>query len=274
MIVSRRLLLGAAVVLAGSGSYLLGRSTPKEDALADPDACAAKLGRQQGLTIGFGDPSTFYVPPYLPADAPVEGVVLSAADHTAVKDSLRGIARAFEAYPEQCLGRIIKAIFIAGKILIDGAEAGGTYGLDWIFLAAPSNVSAETRQLTAELGVHHETSSFIWLRNDALQRAFTALEPAGWQFQNSATDQIARNAQTAPPVETGFLSAYGATSSENDFNTYAEIVFSDPGRLIKLAESVPVIARKLALTLDSYVAIDERLRETFARNGLLKAARR
>ena len=114
MIVSRRLLLGAAVVLAGSGSYLLGRSTPKKGAIVDPDAYAAKLGRQQALMIGFGDPSTFYLPPYLPADA---------------------------------------------------------------------------------------------------------------------------------PVETGFLSAYGATTSENDFNTYAEIVFSDPQRLIKLAESVPIIAK-------------------------------
>ncbi len=114
LIVSRRLLLGAAVVLAGSGSYLLGRSTPKKGAIVDPDAYAAKLGRQQGLMIGFGDPSTFYLPPYLPADA---------------------------------------------------------------------------------------------------------------------------------PVETGFLSAYGAKTSENDFNTYAEIVFSDPQRLIKLAESVPIIAK-------------------------------
>jgi hypothetical protein len=164
--------------------------------------------------------------------------------------------------------------FIAGKILINGTEVGGTYGQDWIFVASPRNMPAETRQLVAELDVHHETSSFIWWRNPALQTAFKAQEPVGWSFQNDAAAQVARGQGADPAIETGFLSAYGATTSENDFNTYAEIIFSDPARMKDLAKKVPLIAKKVGLVLAAYIAIDPRLNETFSRTGLLEAASR
>ncbi len=269
---TRRLALSAAFLLGSGGVWLLSR--PLRGEAIDIDVMAATLGERQGVKIGFGDPTGFFVPPYLAADAPVQGVAFQPVERDAVADSLKGIAKAFDAYPEKCLGRIIKAIFIAGKITIDGAEAGGTYGLDWVFLAAPKNVSPETRALTAELGVHHETSSFLWIRNPKLQRDFTALAPAGWRFQDTAADEISRNGNSAPAPETGFLSAYGATTAENDFNTYAEILFSDPDRMKKLAEATPLVAKKLALVAAAYVAADARLDEQFRKSGLSKIGMR
>jgi hypothetical protein len=264
---SRRLALAGTLLLAGGGAFLLDdfARDRADDIVPDP----VGLGEQQNVKIGFGDPATFYVPPYLPADARVNRVDFEPADPNAVMDSLRGIARAFRAYPDRCLGRIIKAIFIVGSIRVDGVEAGGTYGHEWIFLAAPRAASPGTRRLTAQLGVHHETSSFLWLRDPALQRAFINLTPMGWRFMDNTADAIAVADAAAPPPETGFLSAYGATSAENDFNVYAETVFSDPGRLRNLAERIPLIARKLALVLDAYIQVDERLQGTFRRNGLL-----
>jgi hypothetical protein len=168
----------------------------------------------------------------------------------------------------------IKAIFIADSIRVDGVETGGTYGLDWIFLVAPRDSSPKMRVLTAELCVHHETSSFLWFRDPELQKAFTGLEPADWHFTTTAAGQIAGGKAVAPPIETGFLSAYGATTSENDFNIYAETVFFDPERLKNLAGRIPLVAQKLALVLDAYIRVDERLRDTFSHNGLLQVARR
>jgi hypothetical protein len=265
-------MLIAALAMAGGGAYLLDR--PADGEIGDLDAFARTLGERQGLVIGFGDPKSFFVPPYLAADAEVQGVTFDPADRGMIDASLKGIAKAFDAYPEKCLGRIIKAVFIAGKILINGTEVGGTYGQDWIFVASPRNMPAETRQLVAELDVHHETSSFIWWRNPALQTAFKAQEPVGWSFQNDAAAQVARGQGADPAIETGFLSAYGATTSENDFNTYAEIIFSDPARMKDLAKKVPLIAKKVGLVLAAYIAIDPRLNETFSRTGLLEAASR
>ncbi|MGN8024312.1 hypothetical protein ACTJJ7_26740 [Phyllobacterium sp. 22229] len=272
MRISRRVLLGMAVALAGAGAYLITR--PAGDDAGDLEGVADALGRRQGLIIGFGNPKSFFAPPYIEADAAVEGVVFDPVDRDMVAASLKGIARAFNAYPEGCLGRIIKAIFIAGKITIDGAEVGGTYGQDWIFVAAPRNTSAETRELAAELGVHHETSSFIWWRNSALQAAFIAQEPADWTFQTSAMNQVASGHAVDPPVETGFLSAYGATTSENDFNTYAEIIFSNPSRMRDLAARVPLIAKKLNLVLNAYTQVDARLADSFSKMGLSTSTNR
>ena len=265
-------------MLSGGGLLLLSVPERKRGNNVALDAAelkeyAAKLGERQNVKIGFGDPETFYVPPYQPADAKVEHVSFTPADPGVVPDSLRGIARAFDAYPDKCLGRIIKAIFIADSIRVDGVEAEGTYGPDWIFLAAARGASPGTRAVNAELGVHHETSSFLWLRDPELQKAFTGLEPAGWHWTTNSTDEAAGANAAEPPLETGFLSAYGATTAENDFNTYAEIAFSDPGRLKNLAGHMPLIARKLALVLDAYIRVDERLRDAFSRNGLLQVAR-
>ncbi len=278
MNLTRRVMLGTALAMAGGGAYHLGKSPGNtgleadDEKISDLEGYARVLGEQQGLVIGFGDPKTFYVPPYMPEDAKVQNVLLSPVDREAVSDALKGIGKAFRAYPEQCLGKIIKAVFIAGKILIEGTEAGGTYGQDWIFVSAPRDMPPATRRLSAELVVHHETSSFPWLRSSALQAAFQALEPADWAFQTSTADQIAFASRPTPPVESGFLSSYGATTSENDFNTYVEILFSDPARMKNLAGRVPLIATKLALVLETYIKIDGRLRETFAGTGVLAAA--
>ncbi|MBA8903621.1 hypothetical protein [Phyllobacterium sp. P30BS-XVII] len=270
MRLSRRVVLVAALAMAGGGFYLLNRPTGSEN--DDLEGLARKLGEQQGLTIGFGDPKTFFMPPYVAADAQIEGVAFEPVDRAMVTASLKGIAKAFDAYPEKCLGRIIKAIFIAGKIVINGAEVGGTYGQDWIFVASPRNLPDESRQLTAELDVHHETSSFVWLRNSPLQAAFKAQEPADWRFETDAADQVSRGQGANPPIETGFLSAYGATTAENDFNTYAEVIFSDPARMKDMASKVPLVAKKLNLVLRAYMEIDPRLHETFSRMGLLAIA--
>jgi len=277
---SRRLVFIGALWLA-SGAFLLSKSGRKRGSDAALNAArlgeyATRLGERQNVKIGFGDPETFYVPPYRPAVAQVQGTIFERVDLGAVPDSLRGIARAFDAYPDKCLGRIIKAIFIVGSVRFDDTEAegGGTYGPDWIFLAAPRDASPGSRALTAEFGVHHETSSFLWLRDPELRKAFRDLQPADWHWATNTTDELAGADAAAPPLETGFLSAYGATTDENDFNIYAETVFFNPARLKNLAGRLPLIARKLALVLDAYIRVDERLRDTFSRNGLLQVARR
>ena len=44
-----------------------------------PEDHAARLSREYGLIVGFGEPSTFYTPPFGPKDANFEDVELDAA---------------------------------------------------------------------------------------------------------------------------------------------------------------------------------------------------
>jgi hypothetical protein len=264
---SRRLTLGAGLLCLGAGVALLGKQACSDEDEPAPDP--SQLGKRQNVKIGWGDPTTFYVPPYLPVDAVVDRVTFKPVTPAAALDALRGIARAFRAYPPGCLRRIITAIFIAGEIRVDGVVAGGTYWRDWIFVEASKDLRPETRALNTEIAVHHETSSHLWLPDTGLQQAFLALEPADWQYAATVAEAMRMGREQAPPLETGFISAYGSTSPENDFNTYAQTIFHEPTRMKSLARAHPLIARKLALVLDAYIRVDDRLRDTFSQNGLL-----
>jgi len=66
----------------------------------------------------------------------------------------------------------------------------------------------------------------------------------------------------------GFLSAYGATSVENDLNVYAETIFTDAERVVRLAKSQPRVARKAGLLMGAYTNLDPRFKALFAGFGL------
>jgi len=198
-----------------------------------------------------------------------EGSVTAAAPKV-LPWALDGIERALDAYPEGFYGHHCSTIFVCGSLTFEGRPAGGGYveGQDWIILAAPPEHGQETIETTSELGVHHEFSSIVWARSLTLPGRWATLIPPGQVFAEStgrALDMV-----DTPPLspETGFLSAYGATSAENDFNTYAETVFTEPARLVDLADHHRTVAAKLALVLESYIDLDARMEAVFRQLGL------
>lgn len=63
-------------------------------------------------------------------------------------------------------------------------------------------------------------------------------------------------------------SAYGATSFENDFNVYAERIFTEPAEVARLAALHPLVRRKLDALIAAYAAIDPRMIDTFRQLGV------
>ena len=233
----------------------------------DPAKRARAISREQGIFVGYGDPATFYVPPYLPEDAKLPRVEMRLAERAALLPALEGIEASLRQYPPGFVAKLIKAIFIAGWIAIDGIEAGGTYGYAWVLLAAPITIGAANITLTCRLGVHHELSSFVYNRDDTA-RLWGETHPKNWRFATSTKLEIGRAKQSAPSPETGFLSAYGATTPENDFNVYAEKMMTEMPVVMQLAKQVPLIARKVAFVRQRYVEIDPRMDEVFSQMEL------
>ncbi len=261
----RRALLTGAAGLAAAGGFLLrpGGAKSREDEAAR----ATRLGAAQGIRIGFGDPATFYTPPYRPEDAKVPYVEMTAAEPAAIAPALDGVEAALAQYPSGFMKKLIDAIFICGRMTIEGAPAGGTYGPAWVLLAAPLEIGAASITLTCRLGVHHELSSFVYIRGDLAAR-WAAMLPEGWDFASSSAGELARASGAAPPEETGFLSAYGATSPENDFNVYAEKMTTEMDSVMRIARRCPRVRQKAELVRKSYAAIDPRMDEAFKQLGM------
>ena len=64
-------------------------------------------------------------------------------------------------------------------------------------------------------------------------------------------------------LDRGLLNQYSETSVENDFNTYAEVIFTEPKRMKKLIKKYPVIHRKYQIFKAFYLAIDPGFSKAF-----------
>jgi hypothetical protein len=268
----RRIVVLAAGLAAGLGGAALLwpiRRVPDAAALL---ARADQLGGAHGILIGYGALGSFFVPPFTAQDAVIPNGRATRVDLDALPRALDGIAESLAVYPRGFVAARCKAIFVCGSLTLDGAEAGGTYGPAWIILVATRRVGDAGIFETARLGVHHELSSLVWNARPDLPARWRAELPAGWTDAPDNAAALASGQPGAADLDRGFLSPYGATTAENDFNVYAELAFTEPQRVADLAASRPLVARKLALLIDAYTASDARLADVFARLGLARFA--
>jgi hypothetical protein len=103
-----------------------------------------------------------------------------------------------------------------------------------------------------------------------MQALWNELLPPDWlPTQRVAAVLKASGNLKANPVD-GFLSPYGATNPENDFNVYAETIFINPSHVARQADKCLVVAKKLALLMEAYIQLDNRPAGVFDRLHLLR----
>ncbi|HET9956980.1 MAG TPA: hypothetical protein VFQ61_20930 [Polyangiaceae bacterium] len=264
--------LGLAVLLATAGGLLLFRKA----APVDPSALrvrATALSVKHRIRVEYGDPEQFEVPPYPKGSGAIPGTQMRVAELAAVEPALAGLEQSLATYPPGFVSSLIRAIFLCGGLLLDGAEAGGTYGPAWLVLVATPTVGERGIFQTARLGVHHELSSLVWNRSPQIQLRWRALLPTGWSPARTAKEALGAYEGDGKTPHDGFLSSYGATTEENDFNVYAETAFTEAAELVKLAQSDATIAAKVALLIQAYEQIDARMGAVFQRLSLARFRR-
>ncbi|HEX3695465.1 MAG TPA: hypothetical protein VH374_08740 [Polyangia bacterium] len=168
-------------------------------------------------------------------------------------------------YPDGFFSRACHAIFVCGSLILDDARAGGTYGPAWIILVASAESGVGGIFKTAHLGVHHEFSSLIWQKFPDLIKAWQPLMPVGWQPARDNAEALAAAETGSADPAAGFLTPYGRTSLENDFNVYAETAFAEPTLLRDLGRTYQVVAKKAGLLVAAYTALDDRMHDVFAK---------
>jgi len=232
------------------------------------EAHAQRLERTHGIRIGYGNPADFWVPPFTPQDATAPWIDMKPADPADVAISLKGVEAALQQYPPGFVAKLIKAIFICGELRMQGERASGSVALAWVIISARPDYGPEGLREVGFSSLHHELSSLV-LRADAGTLAkWAKFAPAGWPFVEDPGGALRRAETADPSFDTGFLSAYGATNLENDFNVYAEKMFGNPEEVARLAREHPLVRQKLEFVMATYAALDPAFAGVFGKMGL------
>lgn len=233
-----------------------------EATTATPGERATALGRRHGVTIDIGNPADLRLDGE--SGPPFAGAKTSAAALEALGPALDGIAAALACFPDGFAGRLVRAIAIAGRVEIDGRRVGGANGRAAIAIAAPAELEPAAIRETCRLVLLDHLAGHVWRRNPVTAAAWAEAMPAGWRAA-TAEETIAAERTPPPRSDSGFLTAYGATSLEADFRSHAVRMAADPAGLASLALRYRATRRKAEIVRAAFVAIDGRCDATLPR---------
>lgn len=238
---------------------------------------ANRLSKTHQVDIQAGEPRLFFPEQFTVSDGEAPILEMEMTTLADASESLDGIEAALTTYPQGFVAEVIDAIYLSGPMLMEGAEAGGTYSSNSIILVNLSGWNGTNFNFENSLkGVHHELSSLVYMRSPFVIFAWQALLPKEWKPVSSNYEALTQDRNIGPDYENGFLSRYGKTNVENDFNIYAEFAFAEPEKLRELAATYPIIAKKLSLFITAYsqfsAKYEQDFEDYFARTGLSDVA--
>jgi hypothetical protein len=185
------------------------------------------------------------------------------------------LQKALEKYPDMVIKNYLKAIYFAGEIDYYGLRYGGTYdpfrGI--IYLVDNGQKNDDEAMST----FHHEISSLFLKGHSFWIDPWTDHHPEDFKYLDDIysswkAGKEARNAITDNYCyENGFVTDYGLTNFENDFNEYSEMIFTYPERFKKIMNQYPRVRGKFKVWLEFYQKIDPIFTEEYllgeAENG-------
>jgi hypothetical protein len=178
------------------------------------------------------------------------------------------LPRLLKKYPPQVIRSSLSKIKLSGSLnLFNTAYGGTTYGTT-LYLTSSGASNGFTDEYLEEL-FHHEFSSILMRKYGFPEKEWTMINPTGFQYAQSV-DKIIQavskgddNRENKALYKIGFLNEYAMSTLENDVNTFAETVFSNPKKIYTIAITHPRIAKKLAILEQFYLNIDAGFNEVF-----------
>lgn len=178
------------------------------------------------------------------------------ADQRLIDAATPVIEKFFHTYNKNFLGSHLRSVNLFKNIKHLGVEVGGMSDghTIWLCLDDYSNREIERVYLKA---LHHEFSSNVYKNVRYSRRvdwkkinyiydysiAYLKTCLSNFVFCSSTSDKL---------LSEGFLRNYSLTNDENDFNVYAETLFTKPNDLKALGQKYPLIAKKIQMLKSFY----------------------
>jgi Putative zinc-binding metallo-peptidase len=181
---------------------------------------------------------------------PINPLVLSRYPHI--------LEKALQKYPDRVIRKYLNAIYFCKSIESEGIKSSGTYGyfLWTVYLVNNGWKSDDYSEST----FHHEFSSILLKRLGFYLNPWLEQNPESFKYlyetnKNKADVQITGKG-TKADYEDGFITDYGRTTFENDFNEYAAMIFTNPHEFKKIMNQYPRVRGKFLIWINFYHKID------------------
>jgi len=172
------------------------------------------------------------------------------------------IKLAVSKYPQNLIQKEIRNIYLVGNLRFSGVYFTGTISDNVLYIASKANKDIQRT-------FHHEFSSIL-LRNYAPFSFETKWKKISPELLNCKSTTAIKNGyfsleHNATLLNKGYLSAYSLSNWENDFNMYAEYIFSGDQHFWNLVDDYPLIKKKTKLVIDFYQQVDPVFTENYFR---------
>ncbi|PIQ29066.1 hypothetical protein COW36_18275 [bacterium (Candidatus Blackallbacteria) CG17_big_fil_post_rev_8_21_14_2_50_48_46] len=259
-----------------------------EDALTEValGRCFSRLEETIPIQIEFRHPERVIYPDWFKAPFFAKFETLDRASALPVCEAL---LISLEAYPPKLLRQNLRTVALFKKLVFYEQIYRASYLYDPeqkrgdLMIATLSFREDLDIPLWVVDSFHHEFSSVLIQKYPFPEKAWRKANPSDFQYTLEAEDSpgveaLKKGFGTAEEealLEMGFLSQYATASFEEDLNFYAGQLFSVPAHLLELAQTYPVIGKKVKILLQFYLSLDAEFIKTavfqkFAQAGMLE----
>ena len=190
--------------------------------------------------------------------------------------ALQLVRSALLVYPPGFVRRMLHEVVLSSGLTVWNEPVGGFYFDHTIAVNFAGIEDPATRGFDVDT-VHHELSSIVRRQITFDVTAWEAINPSGFAYMDTSTYKA--TLRDAGSVEgddalhrAGFVSRYGQTTLDNDWNTYAERVFGHGTEFAKQVARFLPMRRKTRILMDVYLSLDPGFAAYFQRTGLSQAA--
>ncbi len=206
------------------------------------------------------------------ADRPVTLTDVAPAD---APDCLASVRQAFNVYPPQFVGALVKRVALAEDVKAWDRHVSGVQVPGTIVVSCFDAASSKTY---LEASLHDSMAALVILESPPDWSAWQAANPHGFAYGNFEAYKVelgdtgARELVAHLNIE-GFVSRYGVAGRIPDFESYAEQVFGNGMAFATLVREHEPMQRKLAVLMQTYLGFAPALQSYFDSTGLTRAAR-
>ena len=164
------------------------------------------------------------------------------------------IASCLDDYPSYLYTSVLDNIYLVRKLQFPTGAAAGTYTQRSILIAMDDTTTVGARSV-----FHHELSSLLLLRfgNKFSAEQFRAQNPKGFEYGHFTNDGLRWNPSLREEYAMeGFVGGYGQNDMENDFNLFAEELFTPSPGFWNYIQKYPAFRKKAECVAAFYAALD------------------